>query len=185
MPPSRLRFALAQLGRKPGSSDVRARLLSPADLPGAGWRVLDDRTWRTGSQRPAAEWSKRAAAVGSVTAWRSFLAAERSLWVQITPLASPGDAALALASVPERLLSNTAATVQVNAQREVEQPPLIGADACWALQQETVGAGGAGSSSTLAWAAGTWLTILCVGGVPQWSWGELAPVAELLTTRLS
>lgn len=38
----------AQLGRKPGSGDMLRQLLSDGDLPGGTWRMIDERTWRTG-----------------------------------------------------------------------------------------------------------------------------------------
>ena len=46
------------------------------DLPGSGWRVRDERTWRTGVGGDEA-WAGRAREMKSVTAWRSFENAHR------------------------------------------------------------------------------------------------------------
>jgi hypothetical protein len=89
---------------------VLARLLAAADLPGGPWRVLDQRTWRTGTIGSPTLWGDRARQAGSVTAWRSFrdAGAERWAWIQIAPLASAGDAESALSGVGDRRLATPA-----------------------------------------------------------------------------
>src|ERR1039457_1852787 len=98
---NRLRFAVAQLGRRAGARDALACLLGVEDLRGAGWRVLDERTWRTGVAEHAAPWGGQARAAGSVTAWRSFqdAAGRRWVWVQVMPLVSAQDALDALGGI--------------------------------------------------------------------------------------
>jgi hypothetical protein len=106
----RLQFAAAQVGPKAGKNEVLARLLAAADLPGGPWRVLDQRTWRTGTIGSPTLWGDRARQAGSVTAWRSFrdAGAERWAWIQIAPLASAGDAESALSGVGDRGLATPA-----------------------------------------------------------------------------
>jgi hypothetical protein len=104
---NRVRFLLAQVGPKRGSRAALARLLSVGELPGAGWKAMDHRTWRTGVGGRSG-WQVNARAVGSITAWRSFeqTTAGRHLWVQVTQLASPADAAEALAALEDKSLAN-------------------------------------------------------------------------------
>src|SRR4051794_24677920 len=56
----RARWIAAGVGRKPGSDRSLAMVLSEAELPGTGWRLLDQRTWRTGESDPSSGWAWRA-----------------------------------------------------------------------------------------------------------------------------
>jgi hypothetical protein len=51
----RLGFAAAQLAPKPGARQGLARVVTVDDLPGGGWSVIDERTWRTGVSGRATE----------------------------------------------------------------------------------------------------------------------------------
>ncbi len=63
----RVQFVTAQLGHKAGKDEVLARMLGADDLPDGPWRMMDQRTWRTGVIGPATEWGERARQVGSLT----------------------------------------------------------------------------------------------------------------------
>src|SRR2546421_1280764 len=116
-----LRWAASQLRARGGG-----RLLDPAlvlvrlgDLPG-GWRLIDERRWRTGRAGGREPWAARAREMGGVTGWRSFASASDGLWLwaQATPLASQTDAASALEGIWERSLPNLRARVEVVASQE-------------------------------------------------------------------
>src|SRR5258708_31209538 len=94
----RLGFVAAQLMPKPGARQVLARVVTVDDLPGGGWSVIDERTWRTGVSGWATEGGKRARAARSVTACRSFEAVARrqGSWAQAMPLVSELDSLSAL-----------------------------------------------------------------------------------------
>ena len=181
--PSRLRFALSQLGSKPGGKDALSSLLGAESLPGGGWSVPDERTWRTGRQKPADPWAQRAAAAGSITAWRSFRSGRRTLWLQLVPTASPDDAVAALDAVPTALLANLRSRVRLDSERDVEPPAVAGADAVRAHEQHTSGHPDAGTTLLLCWTAGARLFALCAAGRPEWTWAEVAAVAEAQNAR--
>ncbi len=181
--PSRLRFVLSQLGPKAGGKDALSSLVDTATLPGGDWSVLDERTWRTGRQKPAEPWAERAAANGSITAWRSFRSERRSLWLQLVPTASPDDARAALAVVPAAFLANLHSQVRLDSESDVEPPDVPGADAVWAHEQHTSGHPDAGTTLLLCWTAGTRLFALSAGGQPEWTWPEVAAVAGAQNVR--
>lgn len=96
-------------------------LLTAADLPSGPWRQLDQRTWRTGAGDPSTGRARRAGEIGSVTAWRSFRHADRDgwLWEQVSPLASPADAGVALGDVA------VLGVVCVSGHAAPAAPPLV------------------------------------------------------------
>jgi hypothetical protein len=174
---------LSQLGSKPGGKDALSSLLDATALPGAGWSVQDERTWRTGRQKPAEPWAQRAAAAGSVTAWRSFRSGGRSLWVQQVPTAGAEDARDALTAVPAALLANLRSQVRLDSEADVEPPVVAGADAVWAHEQHTSGHPDAGTTLLLCWTVGDRLFALGAAGRPEWTWTEVAALAQAQTAR--
>ena len=175
----RLGFAAAQLAPRPGASQALARVITVGDLPGGGWSVLDERTWRTGMSGPATPWGRRAREARSVTAWRSFgcASAKRSCWVQVVPLASEADALSALDGAGDRGLRNLRARVRLVREHDVDIEAFPGAAKVWAHEQHTTGPDGNGVSMMLAAACGTYMIVVSVAGVPEWTWDELVSVA--------
>ena len=183
----RLRWVKATLGSKPGAETVLAALLSRGDLPSGRWKQLDERTWRTGEAGPETPWATRARDVGSVTAWRSFedRDATRWVWCQLTPLASPEDAASALGDLPSRVLVNLRTEVNVVASTDVAPPVLPGAEHVWAHEQTTTGPNGEGVVRYLAGTVGEKLFVLCSSGGPDtWAWPGIIRLAEAQIDRL-
>ena len=186
--PSRLRFVLSQLsqlGPKPHGAATRRRLIDVSDLPGWGWEVVDQRTWRTGRQQPQDPWARRAAVAGSVTAWRSFRSSDRWLWTQLVPTVSVADSQSALESVPAQALRNLRAKGTVEAESEATGIAVEGADATWAREQRTSGHRAAGPTLLLAWTVGTDLVISAASGHPAWDWDELTAIAVKQRERLT
>lgn len=181
--PSRLRFALAQLGAKPGGAESLSSLVGPDDLPGTGWKVTDKRTWRTGTQGSDDMWAQRAVEANSVTAWRSFRQSDRWLWAQLVPLANPEDAELALQAAPARMLANLRARVRVESESDVDGIAVPGAGATWAYEQHTTDHPLAGVTRMLAWTVGDRLFVLAGSGVPEWTWDDLLVVASRQSER--
>lgn len=181
----RLRFVMAQLGRKPGGRDLLARLLSADDLPDGMWRRVDQRTWRTGVS--ATPWGDRARETGSVTAWRSFrdLAGRRWLWLQVMPLASAQDARTALDEAGDLQLRNLRATVRVVDESDVDIEPFAGASMVWAHEYRTVGPGGPGATLMLAGAVDSFVVIVCASGQPAWDWPSVSDLAAMQARRLA
>lgn len=183
--PSRFRFVLSQLGPKLRGADSRRRLVDVSDLPGWGWEVLDQRTWRTGRRMPQEPWARRAAAAGSVTAWRSFRSADRWLWTQLVPLASAADSQSALDTVPTLFLKSLRGRVTLESASEVPGIAVTGADATWACEQRTSGRGAVGTTLLLAWTLGADLVVTAASGQPDWSWDELLAIAARQRERLT
>lgn len=183
--PSRLRFLFSQLGRKPGASEVLQQLLSVEDLDSDRWRRLDERTWRTGSQAGDQAWARRAAATGSITGWRSFKAAGRGLWIQISPMASSDDARAALGQAPGLLLKNLRSTVTITESVDAEAPAIPGASDAWAHEQRTTGRDGSGTSLLLAFVRGNSLVAAGVGGTPPWQWKEFADIMTAQALKIA
>lgn len=182
----RVQFVTAQLGRKAGKDEVLARMLSADDLPDGPWRMMDQRTWRTGVMGPATEWGERARQIGSLTGWRSFShrATLRATWIQLIPLASADDAGAAVTVIGEQGLSNLRSRVQLVSQRDVPLEPFTGASAVWAREQHTAGKDGPGVVLMLAGAVNHWLVIVCLSGMPTWDWSSASGLAALQAARL-
>ncbi len=158
----RLGFIAAQLMPKPGARQVLARVVTVDDLPGGGWSVIDERTWR------------------SVTAWRSFeaVAARQWCWVQVMPLVSEPDALSALEGIGDRLLRNLRAEVTLLREHDVAIEAFPGAGRVWAHEQHTIGPDGEGVARTLAAACGAYLIVVAASGSPEWPWDSVVSVAR-------
>jgi hypothetical protein len=182
----RLSFAAAQLVPKPGARQVLARVVTVDDLPGDGWSVIDERTWRTGVSGSATEWGKRARAGGSVTAWRSFeaVAGRQWCWVQVVPLVSEPDALSALEEAGDRA-SQPAQQGHVLREHDVEIQTFPGADRVWAHEQHTSGPGGEGVAKMLAAASGAYLIVGSASGYPEWRWDSAVWIARRQAELLS
>lgn len=184
---SRIGWVLSQVGRKPGSVEARGRLLAPADLPGPDWKILDERTWRTGSDATA-EWQLRAKASGSVTAWRSFEQGghDRWVWIQTTPAANGDDALAALSDIPARMLANMRATAKLLDERQVQPPAPLTAATGWAVEQRTQGAKGESTSLILASVCGRTVIVVAASGPSEaWTWDQVGDIAQQVSTRVS
>jgi hypothetical protein len=175
----RLGFIAAQLAPRPGARQALARVVTADDLPGDGWRVLDERTWRTGMSGPATGWSRRARAAGSVTAWRSFEAVpmRRWCWVQVVPLVSEADALSALGGVGNRGIRNLHARVTVVREHDVDIGAFPWAGKVWAHEQHTTEPDGSGVALMLAAVCGAYMIVVSGAGAPEWTWDEMVPVA--------
>lgn len=178
----RLRLVISQLGvrRSRTLPEPRDMILGVEDLP-AGWRVLDQRRWRTGvSSEP---WAVRARQLGGLTAWRSFaFSSEEYLWVQATPLASESDAAAALATSLDYQLKNLRVQVTVTATQD--GPALeLPQSAVITVEQRTMGPKGPGLVRLLLWAHASVLSVLCGTGTAL-SWQRLDELARIQTRRI-
>jgi hypothetical protein len=182
----RLRFAVAQIGARRGGRQSLALLPTEAELPGTGWRMLDERCWRTGATAHE-PWERRARALGCVSAWRSFeqRPAGRWLWTQIVPLASDEDGVEALKVLPSRLMANWRAHVTVTSRREVDGLDVPGTQAVWAEEHTTAGEAGTGVARMLAWVADSAVAALSFASVDPiaWSWDEVTALATAQAAR--
>jgi hypothetical protein len=186
----RLHSAFSQIGAKPNKKQSLARLLGPAELPGAPWRILDERTWRAG-EFGSAPWQVGARAAKSIVAWRSFTRPDEpdsaALWIEIVPLATPDDAREALASLPRFFLKNARDEVELLSEREVEGPTIAGADSQWCLEQVTRKKGC--DTTSCKFAGGTVgacvFVLMCAGLGSGWTWEDVAALASTQADKLA
>jgi hypothetical protein len=182
----RLRWAAAQFGAQ-DRRGTTAMLLTPADLPGEGWRILDERVWRTSGGEPVVG-DNRQGAARTITAWRSFeqTPQQRWLWTQATPFTSNDEAALRLTAVPDRLMRNLRADVRVTAAGEPGPLTIPSVQHAWAREEVTAGPRGEGIALYVAWVYGDVVSALaCSGSRDSWQWTDAVSLATAQTERIS
>lgn len=176
---ARIKWAASRVSRQGAAQELSLLILSN-DLDGAGWRVLDQRAWKTGLDNTNG-WAVRARDAGLLTVWRSFeqSGSQRWLWVQVSRLASRSDADEALRVVPERLLRNLRAEVTVTKEFDVTPPRLDGASDVWAHEQQTSGPKGDGVALYAAFVVDQCVVMTSASAfADQWQWSDLARVAQ-------
>jgi hypothetical protein len=185
-PPTNAEWLLAKVGqRRSETKRSLAMLPTVEDLPADGWKVLGQRTWRTGKLGLRSEVRSRAAAIGAVTAWRSFENGNRTrwIWAQINPLASHDDALVALGEASEQGMRNPKAKVTLTAEMQVEAPAVPGIETSWALEQHTSGSRGQHVGRVYGACVGRIIFTLAASGWMDWSWTEVAEVAGVIGGR--
>jgi len=174
-------YLLAQIGPKAARHESLSMLLEPSQLPGAGWTLLDQRSWRTGFTSKPSEAARRARHARRFSAIRSFelAAASRWVWVEVMPFATAADAEAALPSLPTLFVSNPRAKVTVTGERRLEPDEIAEmADYPFVYEQTTSGEHGPSASR---YAAGTVRHVVFIVATSAfgegWSWTEVASVA--------
>lgn len=161
-------------------------LLSPSDLPGSGWDVVEERSWPTGRLDPTSEKSRRALRTGGITAWRKFgRNGPGSAWVEVVPYASDEDGLASLAQVPGFFVGVTPPGETVQDERVVGDREVVGLAAPWILDKSTTGPDGGLRSRYVAGAVGRILVLTCLSGPPgQWTWDEVLGLAAAQSARV-
>ncbi|HEV3361835.1 MAG TPA: hypothetical protein VG247_33910 [Pseudonocardiaceae bacterium] len=176
---------IANLWSSPARRDALARLLTSADLPGSGWRKMSEKTWPTGAKGPATEWSERARAAGSLTAFRSLQnrGVRQWIWTQMTPLVSMADAHAELERMRERGL-RTQGAVRVHSEKDVAVDLFAGSTRIWAHEQRVTGLFGNGTNKLLAAVVGTSVIVVSSSGTEVITWSAMAGLAVKLGQRV-
>ncbi|HMT26179.1 MAG TPA: hypothetical protein PKA24_14060 [Microthrixaceae bacterium] len=184
---SRIRWLRASFGPKADKGAALDLLVDCEDLPGDGWRKVDQRTWRTGEGGFNGDWARRARDLGSITGWRSFHSKPtgRWAWVQVVPLASRDDALDALAVMPGAMLANLRFEGEVRETFDGEGPPVTGASATWSSRSVIGLDGVATDNAILAAVFDTWLVVanLSAPASPH-NWDVVHEVIALQSARL-
>ena len=186
---SGLRRIKARVGRKPDADRQLARSVDTEDLPRGPWQRTDQRTWRTGVSTAGEPWATAARAAGSITTWRAFAAADenRSLWVQIVPLARIEDGQAALAAVARSQGRSLRAKVSVVGSSEVLPTPSVpGATLVFAAEQQTREPAATGAALALRFVVGTNLVVMNASsrsGTTAWTWPDLLALAAVQAQR--
>lgn len=179
------RYLYSMLGPKPGADRSLKMLPSVADMPGDGWRLLDQRTFRTGRMGRATEYGNRARKLRSVTSMRSFeqVGHSRWLWAEVIPLANEEDAAVAS---DDSLLVVRNPGVTVTNEHPVTGVSVPGSSSVWAYEQESTGPVGNGVSLCLRGTAGSIIFVVMASGFAEsWRWDDVVSIASLIVARIS
>jgi hypothetical protein len=171
-----------------GKRSSLAMLLKPDELPGAGWKKLDQRAWRTGFFPNPSDAARRARDVESVSAIRSFQQADfRWVWIEVIPLVSASDAESMLPSLPALFVSNPRAKVTVTTERRLEPNEIPDAAAYpFVYEQLTVGERGAGVARYVAGTVGHIVFIVAFSALSaDVPWADVAAVAAAQTSKIN
>jgi hypothetical protein len=184
------RWLYAKLGQKVEPTRRSLAMLPAAsDLPGDGWTLLDEATWRTGRLGKATEWGIRARALGSVTAIRSFeqkTESRRGLWAEVMPLASEDDAAEALNDLPNRFVRNPRSKVTFTTEHQASGVMVPGTASTWAYERNGTSAAGDSAERIVAGTVGRIQFVVDVSGLGEaWPWDEVVSIAGDLVHRIS
>lgn len=163
-----------------------ALLLAPEDLPGRGWRVVEERSWPTGQLDSTSAKSRRAAGAGGMTAWRKLIGADRAeAWVEVVPYASVDDARIARGQVSTYFVGVVPDGGSIIEEVTVDRP-VDGLDDPWILDKTTSGAAGVRRARTVCGALGSLLVLTCLSGpVERWTWDEALELATRQAERVS
>ena len=163
-----------------------AMLVSPADLPGSGWEVVEERSWPTGQLDPTSQKSRRALHEGGITAWRKFGRDQPgSAWVEAVPYASAEDASTSLRQVPRFFVGVTQPDETVDEELVVGDREVTGLVDPWILDKSTTGQAGPQRARYVAGTVGRILVLTCLSGPPGlWAWSEALGLAADQTARV-
>jgi hypothetical protein len=122
-----------------------------------------------------------------VTAQRFFENDGRTrwLWAKIIPLISHDDALVALSEAKAKGMRNPYAQVKFEREIEVDAPAIAEIVASWALEQHTSDAKGQHIAHIYGACIGRVVFILAASGWTEWSWVEVASVANATRKRVA
>lgn len=158
-----------------------AMLLGPADLPGPGWEIVEERHWPTGQLDPNSDKSRRALRAGGITAWRSLArtGATRSAWVEVVPYATADDAALSLGQVPRFFVGTQQPDEVVMSEQSIDDHHPAGVVDTWVYEKSTTGPAGSTLSRYVGGTVDQILFLTCLSGREAfWPWPDVVDVAE-------
>jgi hypothetical protein len=177
---NRFQFALAQIGRKEERVRSLGMLLGPTDLPGKGWVLQTERSWRTGASGHATDEYRRAHRLGLYSAVRTFKQGDtsRSLLMQLMPFESQDDAASSMSQIPNRLSPNPKARVQVMQEQAVEYLDVPGVGHVWAFEQRVLGQMGPSATRYISGNVDNVVLLLqCTALGDGWPWADVMEIA--------
>jgi hypothetical protein len=183
----RLRFVVSQVGLKTGKKTSLEMLLDKSDLVDDGWRMLDERTWRTGISEPNSERSTRAREIGSITAWRSFSRTnpDQAIWAQVVPFSSTGDAAMAVTDANASLLPSLRQKVTITSEKAIDVVSIEGIDDPWVFEQHTTTAHGPSCTKIVGGRIEQIVILIACSGTDEgWLWPDVYAVVSSQTEKV-
>jgi hypothetical protein len=156
-------------------------LLDTTDLVDNGWKMLAERTWRTGISEPNSERSNRAREIGSISAWRSFSRTnpDQAMWIQLVPFASSEDAATAVIDTHKTLLPNLRQKVTTTSEKVIDGVSIVGVDDPWAFEQRTTTAHGPSCTKIVSGRIEQIVIVVACSGTDEgWLWPDVYAVVS-------
>ncbi len=184
---NRARILLGQLGSSARRRRSLNMLLPVSDLPGRGWRILGQGSWRMGIQNRRSDISLRCRKSGEFTALRRFRQEDppRSLFVQVGTYASETDATEAVAFEPPSDRGNRWPGVTRFAEGEITDLGVPNVDDLhgWELHTQR----GERRSCHRLIQGRVDMTVFAISGTaaePGWAWEDLVPIASAQARRI-
>ena len=189
---TRFDWQVAEVGiRRSERRWSKSTLLNPTELPGGGWSIRSERSWRVGvgfaGARPHTDEGSRARRAGCVVAWRSFddSTAPRWLWVEVVPLVSEADAVSYVATGLDQLVPDSRPTHKPVDLRSVEGFDITGLSHPRAWEAATTDQQGRGFARVVTGHVGHVVFICqCSWHENGWTWQEASSVVMLQAGKI-
>ena len=183
-----LQVLVAQIGTRSARAQPRTMLLDESDLPGDGWRLCSQRSWRMGAWGiPPSDANRRACQAGLFTGSRVFEQASPTRWLstQVLQFASILDAQSEVPGMQERLMPNPRARVTIVDERTIHGHRVAGLANLWVFEQLTVGLERPTYTRYVAGSVEFVVTMLmCTGDRGQWPWDEVMSIATMQSSKV-
>ncbi len=167
-----------------------AMLLSPADLPGGEWRIVEERSWPTGppgAQPSAVAEPKAGDGDRPTTAWRKMARSTGDLraWAEVVPYGSVDDAETSLRGIDRYFVGANAEVGEILVFEQVVTDRVVpGMKDTWIFEKSTTGPGGDNLARYVAGIVGSLVSIVCVTRSDEmWPWPEVIDLATAQAER--
>ena len=188
---NRFVFALAQFGPQSLKRTSLAMLLDDEDLPGDGWKVLGQGSWRTGFAARPSDAARRARHARTFTAIRNFhqSGASRWCWIEVIPFVSQSDAEAVLADLPSIFVRNPGIKGTITQERRVSPHDAPEAAAYpFVYEYAVISKYGESFPRMIGGVVDRILFLVSTSeygaGLAGWSWQEVVDVASLQSVKI-
>jgi hypothetical protein len=183
-----LQYRLAQLGSREARQRTISMLPAPSDLPGGSWRVLDQKTWRTGAWGSiSSDEGQRAHQIGTYSSIRTFVQGEFPRWfyVLVIPCASASDAISAIPLAKSRMSNHRSSDVKIIEEHIAREVQIDEMPDSLIFEQRTVGRLGPGIARYVAGNVDEVAFVICCSSLEDgWPWDEVAELAMRQTATI-
>ena len=147
--------------------------------------MAEERSWPTGQLDATRGKSRRAAAMGGMTAWRKLAGPDHvEGWVEVVPYASVADALVARQEIAGYFVGVVPDGGSIVEERVVDRP-VAGLVDPWVLDKTTAGPAGERRARTVVGAVGSVLVLTCLAGpVDRWTWDDVVGLAVRQVDRV-
>ena len=173
-----------------GGKQARRRsfslLLETRELPGDEWRMLGERSWRTGVGFRT-EAARRARQARTITVVRYFKCPARSrwLWVEVIPYANTGDAQTAVSHFESMLSPNPYSVAKATIEHRVEGVDIPEISEPWLYEQAGSRKKLKASSLLIGGNIEQIAFVVCASGPDRaWAWEDVVPIATAQSLKL-